>query len=337
MLSFKKTIIPCIKLTLTAGIFYYLISSGKLNLSKLGLLIDAPATLSLLLGIFLLIIIPLTSLRWLIILKISDLNISYLRSLTLTWIGNFFNISLPGTVSGDIIKGFYVYRLHRNKGKTMVFMSLLIDRITGLMGLVVMGTVAILFNWDRLYSQTQIQPLVHFILVLFVISVIFFGIILLPYRGDRDRLHVFISKIPRSGFLLVFYLTMKKLGAKPLKLLSTVAISFFIHCCIVFLFLQITKLIGAEPVDPFIQMFIMPFGFIATAIPIAPGGIGVGHAAFETLYSMMGIKGGADIFNLYIVIQLTNYMFGGIIYFFYKNEYNLSDVDKQELTKNQVI
>ena len=65
----------------------------------------------------------------------------------------------------------------------------------------------------------------------------------------------------------------------------------------------------------------MPIGLITVAIPIAPGGIGIGHMAFETLYQLAGLSGGADIFNLYIIVVLGVNMLGGIPYFLYNSNY----------------
>ena len=73
------------------------------------------------------------------------------------------------------------------------------------------------------------------------------------------------------------------------------------------------------------QFFLMPIGLITIAIPISPGGIGIGHVAFESLYSLAGYSGGADIFNLFVIIQLSIFLLGGIPYFFYNNEYKVSE------------
>ena len=61
------------------------------------------------------------------------------------------------------------------------------------------------------------------------------------------------------------------------------------------------------------QLFLMPIGLITTAIPLAPGGIGIGHVAFESLYQLVGVAGGADIFNMYI-IQLAVYLMGEFLF-----------------------
>ena len=63
------------------------------------------------------------------------------------------------------------------------------------------------------------------------------------------------------------------------------------------------------------QLFLMPIGLITTAIPLAPGGIGIGHVAFESLYQLVGVAGGADIFNMYIILQLAVYLMGEFLIF----------------------
>jgi len=89
------------------------------------------------------------------------------------------------------------------------------------------------------------------------------------------------------------------------------------------IFFQVALMIGLINMELAIQFFLMPAGLIMIAIPIAPGGIGIGHAAFEYLYFLVGHTGGADIFNIVIIVQLSVFIFGGIPYFFYSSEYRV--------------
>ena len=47
--------------------------------------------------------------RWQLLLRAQGIKLSMGRTAQLTLIGNFFNIALPGAVSGDFVKAF----LHR--------------------------------------------------------------------------------------------------------------------------------------------------------------------------------------------------------------------------------
>jgi hypothetical protein len=97
------------------------------------------------------------------------------------------------------------------------------------------------------------------------------------------------------------------------------------------LFFQVAHLIGVKEMNLATQFFLMPIGLITVAIPIAPGGIGIGHVAFESLYQLAGLSGGADIFNLFIIVQLGVFLLGGIPYFLYSSEYKIPENQKDML------
>ena len=90
-------------------------------------------------------------------------------------------------------------------------------------------------------------------------------------------------------------------------------------------------LIGIKEMNLATQFFLMPIGLITVAIPVAPGGIGIGHIAFESLYQLAGLSGGADIFNLFIIVQLGVFLLGGIPYFLYSSEYKIPDTQEEML------
>ena len=50
------------------------------------------------------------------------------------------------------------------------------------------------------------------------------------------------------------------------------------------------------------------------SIPIAPAGLGVGHAAFHTLFGYFGIKDGASLFNIYFIFVIMTNLTGIIPY-----------------------
>ena len=53
---------------------------------------------------------------------------------------------------------------------------------------------------------------------------------------------------------------------------------------------------------------------MVTALPIAPAGMGVGHAAFDQLFQYFNISGGANLFNLYWIVFICNNLLGLIPY-----------------------
>lgn len=324
-MKIKKAAKTFLKFFLTLGIIIFLVHSGRLNFDRLLLFLESPRILFTLLFVLLVFTIPVTAFRWWLLLRAIQIRLPLRRTYLLTWIGNFFNTTLPGAVTGDLVKGYYVLKLDKSEGKARALMTLLIDRATGLFGLIVMAFFSLLFNWQLIFSQPALQPLALFIVALFAGIAVFYTIILFPFSEGRDPFIRLLSRLPKSEVFLKVYNTFKLYQHRWRTLAMTLLLSICVHTLSAFLFFLVARMLGMEQIDLPTQMFIMPIGLITTAIPIAPGGIGIGHAVFETLYLLIGVSGGADIFNLFIVIQLAVYLLGGVVYFTYSSEYKIKD------------
>ena len=126
------------------------------------------------------------------------------------------------------------------------------------------------------------------------------------------HLFVFLIDYLPANSLSKFILHSKDFSIRKKTLLLTLVLAIGIHSLIAMIFFQLAHLIGVKEMNLATQFFLMPIGLITVAIPIAPGGIGIGHVAFESLYQLAGLSGGADIFNLFIIVQLGVFLLGGI-------------------------
>jgi len=85
-------------------------------------------------------------------------------------------------------------------------------------------------------------------------------------------------------------------------------------------------------VPPFPEFIIvLPFGMIATVLPIAPGGLGVGHVAFDKLFSLIGLSGGANVFNVIALGQLALNLTGIIPYLLMRKKGESIPLAEEEL------
>ena len=57
-------------------------------------------------------------------------------------------------------------------------------------------------------------------------------------------------------------------------------------------------------------------GLFVAALPITPGGIGVGHVALAGMYGALDYDRGADVYNLVILPQLGLNLLGGLVWVF---------------------
>ena len=320
---------------LIGSILVYLVQSGRLNFEKLMLFKDAPEILAMMIGVLVLVVVPMATFRWWLLLRAIGVQVKPKQIFILTWIGNFFNTTLPGAVTGDVVKGYYVIKAQQEEGRTPAFMTLLIDRFVGLFGLIVMAFLALVLNLELILSQERLHSLAWMITVLFGGTVVFYTIALFSFKEGRDPFIRLFQRLPATKISLKVYSAFKSYQHQKTTLLLTLLLAIGIHTIIALLFFQVAQLMGIEEMDLATQFFLMPIGLITVAIPLAPGGIGIGHAAFESLYQLAGFSGGADIFNLFIIVQLGVFLLGGIPYFLYGSKYKIP-AEQQDLLEEKV-
>ena len=79
-------------------------------------------------------------------------------------IGSLFNAVIPGAVGGDIVKGYYVCR--RATAKTPeALTTILIDRVVGLLGLLLLAAIAGLWNFTVASGNRALEGLCLFAII----------------------------------------------------------------------------------------------------------------------------------------------------------------------------
>ena len=140
--------------------------------------------------------------------------------------------------------------------------------------------------------------------------------------GNKKRapiLQTFLEK-PYPGFSFLRKITQAlfALRDKPSYLVWAILLGLgFQVLYMTFFWLVTYRLTGQDlPTADFVAVF--PLGFLAIALPIAPGGLGVGHLAFEKLFMLIGLSHGATVFNCIFVGQAALNLLGLIPYLFLK-------------------
>lgn len=107
------------------------------------LLLEARDRWYLLLAAWAVLVIPffVTAIRWRNLLKPQGIDMPLATALRLTFVGQFYSILLPGITGGDLVKVVYAARLTGSKSKSLI--TILLDRVIGLVALMVIaGTAA---------------------------------------------------------------------------------------------------------------------------------------------------------------------------------------------------
>ena len=310
----KSVIMTLGKLTLAALLFGWLIHSGQLDFSQLKLFIEDPWLLAAAVFYFGFGILYLGTWRWKILLKGAGYTLSRTRALKLQMTGMFFNSVMPGAVGGDLIKIAYIIRDNPAKGKAQVMMTALLDRIVGLAGLFMVCWIVIVSNLNTVRELPGFWPILLLISGFSVAFILFFAAALYNYRGNDPFLDLFKLRIPGMGFVEKLYSSLRVYRHAKRTIGLSLLLSLAIQGLSLLLFYFICyKVMGAAPVFGKVAV-VFPIGITTTAIPLMPGGLGVGHVAFDTLFKMVGLEHGANVFNLFVISQLILNCLGFIPY-----------------------
>ena len=316
----KTTLINLLKLSLAAALIGWLISSGKLDFNLLTSLKNHPG--AVILAFFLTFInFCLISVRWKSILKArSQVEIPLLGMLKITWIGQFFSTVLPGSVSGDLVKILYVQKFDKSFSKQFLFASILLDRVMGLSGLILLvGISSLCFSGHILANAPAMESLLKFNYLLVLAVVTSLGIFIYWHEHIRSIL-VFFQKKFLSGIFTRIISLWDDLVMIRSRMLKAVLLSILIQFSGVLVFwILIAPLINGE-MDFLQALAFIPLGLMTLALPIAPSGLGVGHAIFQKLFEFSGIQNGASLFNIYFVVMLLVNILGVIPYLMSKRK-----------------
>lgn len=94
-----------------------------------------------------------------------DAHLPQIRNLKLYWLGMFYNLFLPGSISGDAYKVILLNRKHKYSVKLLTA-AVLLDRISGVVGLGILAVVYyFLIHKGAYYSDWALAALIPAIAV----------------------------------------------------------------------------------------------------------------------------------------------------------------------------
>jgi uncharacterized protein (TIRG00374 family) len=287
----KKVFFSLIRLLIAVSMLWYLVQSGSIEWSSFtGMLTAWPFTL---LAIFLFFIATtIQAYRLQSLINAHELNLGFFASMKLTFIGVFFTTYLPGAAGGDLIKFYYASKGNPGK-RTEVITILLLDRFIGLFSLLTIPILLAPFFIELIISN---KPLQYLLLgsTGAAITIIIISLVGIRCNLETNQLLQRIGQTPRFGNLIfrtvhTVHYYRNRIGI----ILRALLITYLLQLTMVGVSLCVAQSITQTGAD--INMLLMvPMGYLANALPITPGGLGIGEAAMESLFNMVALSGGAE-------------------------------------------
>ena len=323
MSKWRNILLNVLKIIFTLGIVIYLVNAGRINPEEIKKYGEKPQTLAF--NLLLVLCLPfIGAIRWQGLLKALNIKLGFIQCLQLTWVGFFFSSFLPGAVTGDILKGYYLEKKIGRDSRRETVVSLLTDRICGVFGLVLLGGSAALLSFVFDFQLNDLAAGFGLLLIIGVLAIAcFLAVIFFPWQS-RDPIEALLTHLPLSRIFLRVYEGFRIFKNQPRYLFMALFYSILNHAIISTAIINVVWLFNSE-IAAFSQLKVLPFAMVTTVIPVAPAGIGIGHAAFQSLYSLVGFSQGADAFNLFLALQLPVYLLGAVFYLSLKKDRGIND------------
>jgi uncharacterized protein (TIRG00374 family) len=252
-----------------------------IDLDALDILVARPEILALALAASL-VNIPLEALRWHILLRAQGIDLRLWRTISVLASSVFFANFLPGAAGGDVIRSVYVYKAAPGR-RAAAMLSILIDRLIGLIAFVLLGLAAML---TRPIGRAPLEFSVLTLSVLFIATLVlsfFFGHVIAQglqrlLRGRSARLAQIVDDV--GAALRQYARDWRSAGLA--MLLSVVIVGGTVGP--IMLIAEAMPFAGPSAADYGIAGL---YAVIANSLPVTPGGLGIGEGAFASACIML--------------------------------------------------
>jgi uncharacterized protein (TIRG00374 family) len=228
----------------------------------------------------------ITSLRWNVLLKTVGIRMGAGRAFVINMVGAFYNTFMPGSTGGDVLKAWYAAKLAPDK-RTRAVMSVIVDRVVGLLALIVLGgAMAGYLAWsaqrgttehaNELVAQKCLQVAIGAIVIL-AMTAIGLTIFAVPALRKGTGLDFILKRLPMQKQVAKATQALELYMRRPITLLAMMVVTFPVHITVI-LSVMLAGMAFELPLKGWYYWVVVPVVVLAGSIPISPQGAGVMEA-----------------------------------------------------------
>ncbi len=246
--------------------------------------------------------------RWQFLLSALGIKVSFLESFYASFAGLFFNLFFPSFVAGDIFRSLSISHWHGAKKK--VASSVLMDRYSGTIGLVLIALIAYLSSRNILPDQR----------VFAAIAVICIGSLIISLCIFSRTCFLFLTRILRRSkkieeMIVSFHDQLYFFKKNPKVFFKSLLFSLPIQVLVPLSFFFTARAFGID-ISVVYFLILVPIIMTIALVPITIAGAGTREASSVYFFALIGINKsvglGISLFNLILSIFLG--ILGGIFY-----------------------
>lgn len=287
-----RHVLGIIKWVIALGIVGYLIYQNNEQFERL---VNEPIHWQFLIAAFVLCgsSIILTFYRWYLLVVALEFPFRFSDALRLGFLGYLFNYVAPGAVGGDFVKGVLMAREQPGR-RSVAVATILLDRILGLMGLLIVGAGATLLVADRIEHRDEI------VTVLWGGSLAgLTGLVVMLHPATPNSWWMkLLIRIPKAGRIISDLEDGISLYQQRRMIVAlTVVLSVIGHFGIISSFYCCARAVAtaAETPSYVTHLLLIPLAEIVGVIVPLPGGVGALEAAVQESYKLAGANAGIGL------------------------------------------
>ncbi|MGC1480327.1 MAG: lysylphosphatidylglycerol synthase transmembrane domain-containing protein [Chthoniobacterales bacterium] len=267
--------------------------------------------------------------RWQVLLRAVDVHFHWLRTTQLYFIGAFFNLFLLGATGGDVAKIYYAVR-ESPDARAAAFLSIVVDRVMGLIALAAIAVIAVASRFDVLMSTPIAQGMLATLALILAagLGVVVVGA-LVAFFKLQARLP---ANLPARTAIVDLAVATERYARAPRALFGAFALSIAGHLLMFATFYFAARALGSAltMLDTF---SVMPIVSAITAVPISLSGIGLREQIFEQLLSTLYAIPASEAVLISLLGYLTMVIWslvGGLVYLTYRRPTDAVTIPKMD-------
>lgn len=254
--------------------------------------------------------------RWYLLVRLLGIPLGLLPALRLGFVGNVFNLVLPGSVGGDVVKAAYLARAQGRQGArtTAAVASILADRLLGMLGLFTLAAVAGAMLWGA--AARPVRLLIVAVAVPVLAAAVALATLALP--APRRWLQPLVPRRGRAGRMAEDLLEVaRRYRRRPFAVGGLFLLTLLVQLTLILAFHAVGgALLGpaAPPLED--DLVVVPLVISSTAVPLPFAALGFSEQVADTLFDLVGHVGGAVTMMGYRALIFAGGLLSLLVYSF---------------------
>ncbi len=231
----------------------------------------------------------ISTIRWRGLLQAEGIRLPLWRLILVYFEGAFFNLFLPTLIGGDIVRGYFIYKMTRGHDASIA--SILVDRLSGFAALTLIAAATLTLARGTL-DQPQIALAIVLVAALFVGGVA----VLLSERLTRLAFGVLhLVGLARAQATLRGWVdALRRYRRHRRALAQAFVLSFLIQALVIVTYYLIG--VGLNLGVPLVYFFLfVPLITMVAMVPVSVAGLGVREGGVIFFFSKVGVDAAAAV------------------------------------------